>query len=165
LVLIYIIRKIRRKEPILKRSKPREPAHIIALRDLEKLKNEKLWQKEKIKDYYTELTDILRMYLWNRYSIRTMERTSEEILDSLKISDFKDDDAFNTLKEIFYTSDLVKFAKFKPLIDEHEKCLKESFEFVDKTKLIIEEKKEDDLIESSEAETKQEVKELEEQNK
>ncbi len=142
LVLIYIIRKIRRKEPIIKRTKPREPAHIIALRDLEKLKTNKLWQKERIKDYYTELTDILRMYLWNRYAVRTLERTSEEILDSLKVMDFKDDDAFNILKEIFYTADLVKFAKFKPIADEHEKCLKGSFDFVDRTKLIVEENQE-----------------------
>ena len=140
LVLIYIIRKIKRNEPIIKRVKPREPAYIIALRDLNKLKEEKLWQKDRIKKYYTELTDILRVYLWNRYTIRTLERTSEEILESLKISDFKDDEAFNTLKEIFYNADLVKFAKYKPLADEHSKCMNGAYNFVESTKLIIEEK-------------------------
>ena len=140
LVLIYIIRKLKRNEPIIKRIKPREPAHIIALRDLHKLEDNKVWQKDRIKKYYTELTDILRVYLWNRYSIRTMERTSEEILDSLKISDFKDDEAFNTLKEIFYNADLVKFAKFKPLADEHKNCMNGAYDFIEKTKLIIEEK-------------------------
>ena len=140
LVIIYIIRKMRRNEPIIKRFKPREPAHIIALRDLSRLKNDKLWQKDKIKIYYTVLTDILRMYLWNRYAIRTMERTSEEILQSLLNSDFKNEDAFNELKEIFYISDLVKFAKFKPIADEHEKCLNNAYRFVENTKLIVEEK-------------------------
>ncbi|HAN17740.1 MAG: hypothetical protein A2X13_08300 [Bacteroidetes bacterium GWC2_33_15] len=136
-VIIYIIRKIKRKEPIFRRLKPLEPAHIIALRDLEKLKNDKLWQSEKIKDYYTRLTDILRVYLWNRYAIRTLERTSDEILQSLKISDFNDEKSFTLLKDIFKTSDLVKFAKFKPLQDENEKCLNGAYEFVDRTKLII----------------------------
>ncbi len=140
LVIIYIIRKIKRNEPVIKRFKPREPAHIIALRDLSRLKDDKLWQKDKIKSYYTVLSDILRMYLWNRYAIRTMERTSEEILQSLKNSDFKNEDAFNDLKEIFYTSDLVKFAKFKPIADEHEKCINGAYKFVDNTKLIVEEK-------------------------
>ncbi len=142
-ILIYIIRKIRRNEPIIGRIKSREPAHIIALRELARLKDDKLWQHEKVKSYYTVLTDILRLYLWNRYSIRTMERTSEEILDSLKNSDFKNDELFESLKEIFYTSDLVKFAKFKPISDEHEKCFTGVHHFVDKTKLIIVDKEDD----------------------
>ena len=53
LVVIYVIRKIRRNEPVIRRFKPREPAHIIALRDLSRLKDDKLWQKDKIKTYYT----------------------------------------------------------------------------------------------------------------
>jgi hypothetical protein len=158
LVLIYIIRKIRRKEPIIKWNRPKEPAHVIALRDLNKLKSNKLWQKDQVKLYYTELTDILRMYLWNRYSIRTMERTSDEILDSLKNSDFKDVDLFDTLKDILKQSDLVKFAKFKPLADENAHCLDEAYAFVEKTKLILEEKE-------SEEEKKQELTESEEGTK
>lgn len=152
LVIIYIIRKIKRNEPVIRRFKPREPAHIIALRDLSRLKNDKLWQKDKIKTYYTVLSDILRLYLWNRYAIRTMERTSEEILQSLLNSDFKNEDAFNDLKDIFYTSDLVKFAKFKPIADEHEKCIKGAYKFVENTKLIVEEKEDESLNEKSKKE-------------
>lgn len=143
-LLIYIIRKIIRKEPILRKVKPLEPAHVIAYRDLEKLKEQKLWQKEKIKEYYTELTDILRKYLWNRYAIRTLERTSDEILQSLKNSPFYDEQPYLLLKDIFYLSDLVKFAKFKPLPDEHQKCYEDALRFVDKTKLeIIEDEQEE----------------------
>lgn len=144
LVLIYIIHKIKRNEPIIRRFKPVEPAHVIAYRELDKLKDSKLWQKDLIKEYYTALTDILRKYLWNRYAIRTLERTSEEILQSLKISDFNNDDAYLLLKEIFYISDLVKFAKFKPLPDEHKKCYDNAYEFIDQTKLIIEENGDDE---------------------
>ena len=49
LVIIYVIRKIKRNEPVIRRFKPREPAHIIALRDLSRLKDDKLWQKDKTK--------------------------------------------------------------------------------------------------------------------
>ncbi|OFX89182.1 MAG: hypothetical protein A2W99_01695 [Bacteroidetes bacterium GWF2_33_16] len=137
LLIVYIIIKLKRKEPIFKRFKPLEPAHIIAFRDLEKLKNDKLLQNDKIKDYYTRITDILRHYLWNRYAIRSMERTSDEILQSLKESEFSDEKSFAILKDILVTSDLVKFAKFKPQVDEHEKCFNGAFKFVDNTKLII----------------------------
>ena len=139
LIIIYIIRKLKRNEPIIGRLRPPQPAHVIALRELDKLKENKLWQKDKIKDYYTVLTDILRIYLFNRYKIHTLEKTSDEILTSLKMSDFKDDMSYNTLKEIFFTSDLVKFAKFKPLADEHIKCMEGAYDFVNKTKLIEEE--------------------------
>ena len=144
LLIWYVVRKVIRKEPLIRKIKPLEPAHIIALRDLDKLKNQKLWQKDQVKEYYTELSDILRLYLWNRYAIRTLERTSEEILVSLKISGFNDEKAYEALKEIFTTSDLVKFAKFKPLADEHEKCMTGAYSFVDNTKLIIEEKSQED---------------------
>lgn len=143
LVIIYIIRKIKRNEPIIRRFKPIEPAHIIAFRELDKLKDSKLWQKDHVKEYYTGLTDILRKYLWNRYAIRTLERTSDEILQSLKISNFNNDEAYVLLKEIFYISDLVKFAKFKPLPDEHKKCYDNAYAFVDQTKLIIDENVDD----------------------
>ncbi len=164
-ILVYVIRKIKRKEPIIRRFKPREPAHVIAYRDLSKLKDNKLWQHSRIKDYYTDLTDILRLYLWNRYAIRTLERTSEEILDSMKVSNFEDKEAFNILKETFYTADLVKFAKFKPIVDEHEKCMSGAYNFVDRTKLIVEEKPENTekeiLLENNK---KEEVQTLEEKN-
>lgn len=137
ILLIYIIRKIIRKEPILRKVKPLEPAHVIAYRDLNKLKVQKLWQNGRVKEYYTELTDILRKYLWNRYAIRTLERTSDEILQSLKNSPFYDEQPYRLLKDIFYVSDLVKFAKFKPVADEHRKCYDDALRFVDETKLEI----------------------------
>ncbi|MEE4196135.1 MAG: hypothetical protein V2I54_00695 [Bacteroidales bacterium] len=144
LMAIYVLRKILRKEPILRKAKPQEPAHVIAYRDLEKLKGQKLWQKEQVKEYYTQLTDILRKYLWNRYAIRTLERTSDEILQSLKDSPFYDEQLHGLLKDIFNLSDLVKFAKFKPLPDEHQKCYNDAIRYVDETKLeIVEDDQED----------------------
>ncbi|MFW5721628.1 MAG: hypothetical protein ACOCWW_04525, partial [Bacteroidota bacterium] len=72
------------------------------------------------------------------------------ILQSLKNSPFYEEGQFNLLKDIFYISDLVKFAKFKPLADEHKKCYDDAVKFVDETKLVIEEKEngEDDKRES-----------------
>ncbi len=163
LVILYIIRKIRRKEPILGRVKPKEPAHIIAYRDLTKLKDNKLWQKDLIKDYYTDLTDILRVYLWNRFAIKTLERTSEEILESLNESDFNDEESFNELKEIFGIADLVKFAKYKPIVDDHEKCMNYAYNIVDRTKLIVEEKEDNEGENEIEKISAKEEKQIKEQ--
>jgi hypothetical protein len=163
LVILYIIRKIRRKEPILGRVKPKEPAHIIAYRDLTKLKDNKLWQKDLIKDYYTDLTDILRVYLWNRFAIKTLERTSEEILESLNESDFNDEESFNDLKEIFGIADLVKFAKYKPMVDDHEKCMNYAYNIVDRTKLIVEEKEDNERENEIEKTSAKEEKQIKEQ--
>ncbi len=58
-----------------------DPAHVIALRDLERLMSEKLWEKGEIKAYYTRLTEILRQYLENRFSVYSLEMTTDETLD------------------------------------------------------------------------------------
>jgi len=149
LVIIYIVRKIKRKEPILKINKPKEPPYIVAIRELTKLKNQKLWQDGKIKSFHTKLTDIIRTYLFDRYKVHTYERTSAEILQSLKISDFNDDNSLKLLQEMFYISDLVKFAKYLPIASDNEMCFDNAIEFIENTKLVIEEKNEDSLQEKN----------------
>ncbi len=149
LVIIYIVRKIKRKEPILKINKPKEPPYIVAIRELTKLKNQKLWQDGKIKSFHTKLTDIIRTYLFDRYKVRTYERTSTEILQSLKISDFNDDNSLKLLQEMFYISDLVKFAKYLPIASDNEMCFDNAMKFIENTKLVIEEKNEDNLQEKN----------------
>lgn len=109
---IKLIRKMKMKkkgeEPVI----PAEPAHIIAFRELEKLKADQLWQKGELKAYYTVLSEILRQYLENRFGISSLELTTIETLNALTRSGFKDDVSFRKLKAVLTTSDLVKFAKY-----------------------------------------------------
>jgi hypothetical protein len=112
-----------------------DPAHVIAFRDLEKLKNEQLWQKGEVKSYYSRLTEILRQYLENRYSVYSLEMTTSETLDELIKTGFKKDDLYTMLKTILNGSDLVKFAKYKPEPSENESHFENSWAFVDKTKV------------------------------
>jgi hypothetical protein len=132
--LIYSLRRKKRDEPIIRKIRPSEPAHIIALRDLDKLKSEKIWQQDKIKLYYTRLTEILRVYIENRYGILAMEQTSNETLQSLLESGFNDNNLFEKLKEILLLADLAKFAKAKPLASENETAMLSSYIFVNETK-------------------------------
>jgi len=111
-----------------------DPAHIIAFRALEKLRDEKLWQKNEVKLYYTRVTEILRQYLENRFRVSSLELTTSETLDALVKSGFKRDGSFNQLKSILTSADLVKFAKYAPLPEEHESIFSDSWNFVMVTK-------------------------------
>jgi hypothetical protein len=111
-----------------------DPAHVIALRELEKLRDEKLWQCGEIKKYYTRLTEVLRQYLENRYRVYSLELTTSETLDALVKTGFKRDGFYNQLKSILTSADLVKFAKYNPEPSENESAFQESWNFVLATK-------------------------------
>jgi len=111
-----------------------DPAHIIAFRELEKLRDEKLWQNGEIKQYYTRLTEILRQYLENRFRVFSLEMTTSETLESLVKTGFKKDGSYNQLKGILTGSDLVKFAKYTPDPAGNEAIFQESWNFVLATK-------------------------------
>jgi hypothetical protein len=112
-----------------------DPAHIIAFRELERLKEEQLWQKGEIKTYYTRLTEILRQYLENRFKVFSLELTTSETLEALIKSGFKKDASYNLLKSILTGADLVKFAKHIPEPDENESHFQNSWDFVLSTKV------------------------------
>jgi len=143
LVAIYIIRKYRKHEPIVKLpEKPKEPAYIIALRELDNLKNEKLWQNNKIKKYHSDLTEIIRSYIENRFGLMALEQTSYEILYSINNSGLVNNPSFESLKQILSLADMVKFAKAQPLPDENDLSLRNAYLFVNETKDEIEAKPE-----------------------
>ncbi len=116
-----------------------EPAHVIAFRELEKLKNEKLWQSGETKKYYTRLTEILRQYLEDRFRVFSLELTTSETLEALIKTGFKKDESYNRLKSVLNEADLVKFAKYKPEPSENEQSYDYSWDFVDTTKVTAEE--------------------------
>jgi len=130
---IYL-RKKSNKPIILFKPKPELPAHILALEALNHLKDEALWKKGKFKEYYTGLTDILRSYLEKRFGVMAQEMTSDEILEALKNQ--TNDGLMNRLRNLFFTADLVKFAKGIPEPNENEVNLEIAYDFVETTKLI-----------------------------
>jgi len=138
-LIIYAISRRNKKKPLFQRPpKPKVPAHLIALQELDKLKGEELWQHEKVKDYYTRLTDIVRVYIEERFTIAAMEQTSFEILASFKAKESQvDTKSVGELKEILEVADLVKFAKFAPLPDENHKMLSNAYLFVKETTLEV----------------------------
>ncbi len=130
-------RKTNLKEIFIK-PKPILPAHEIALNALEQLRLKRLIENNRIKEYYSEISEILRIYLDDRFSIIAIEMTTQEILSQIRDCEFTNKESFSLLKEVLEYSDLVKFAKYTPTSHLSEKCMQDAIEFVNNTKLIVE---------------------------
>jgi hypothetical protein len=135
-LVLYSIKRKKKNKPIFSfPKKPKEPAHVIALRKLDRIKNEKLWQKGKTKQYYSDLTETLRKYIEDRFDIPAMEQTSNETLAIFtNRHDLLKEKTFENLKQILKLADLVKFAKYKPLPDDDNLALVNAYFFVNETK-------------------------------
>jgi len=132
--IIYVLNKIRKKEPLIKiAEKPKIPPHITALSKLEELEKTKLWQNQKIKKYHIELTNIIREYIEDRFNYPAMEEISSEIIKNCDTNEEISQAARKAIKQILPLSDLVKFAKFEPLPNENDACLKNAYIFVNET--------------------------------
>ncbi len=125
-----------RPEPIVEEIVPEIPYYIITLENLEKLKEEKLWQTGKVKQHHSKISEILREYLEKRYAVKALEHTTDEIMQSLRFLPI-DADLLVKLNQTLVLADMVKFAKEQPLPEENDKCLMNAFDFVNSTKLII----------------------------
>jgi hypothetical protein len=133
LITILIIKYVgKKKQPnIFLQTKPKGKPEEIALKALEDLRMRSLWQNGKVKQYYSELSTIVRVYIEDRYSINAMEMVSDDILQSVSLK--VTTDIFQKLKDLLQVADLVKFAKWSPLPNDHDRCFKESLDFVHAT--------------------------------
>lgn len=116
---------------------PPLPPHVAAIRALEALHNQKLWQNNRHKQYYSGLTDILRTYIAARWGIGAMEMTSDEIIAAMRPVELPDK-ARMDLTAILRDGDLVKFAKATPPAEENEADYLKAYYFVEETKLAEE---------------------------
>ncbi len=132
--VIYFLKRYKTKsKSVPLKYDPTVPPHLEALRRLRELEQQKLWQNGEVKKYYVRLTEILRIYLERRFGIPAMEETSGEILDAMEKSQIEAD-LTGSMRTVFETADLVKFAKHEPLPDVNSKCISYVREFIEKTK-------------------------------
>jgi hypothetical protein len=133
---LLFMKYVRKKPVLLKKEKPKEPAHIIALRNLDMLDTQKLWQKGLIKEYYSQLTEVIRTYVEDRYAIPAMESTTDQIMESFRLSGDLEKEVKNELFDVLVRADFVKFAKATTLANENEQSMRFAYDFVNKTKLV-----------------------------
>ena len=124
-------------DPILLR-----PADEVALEKLDAIKARKIWKDGKVKEYQTELTDVVREYIGRRFDVHSTEKTSDETLREVKpllvngdLSLVNGDGKilYENLRKMLQLADLVKFAKWHTTPDENEQALTTAYEFVKET--------------------------------
>ena len=129
LIVLYIKRK--KKEAML--SKPLLPPYEEAMEELQKLRNQKLWEQGEIKQYYIRLSDVVRRYIERRFGIEAMESTTDEIVKAMRKTD-AEQFARAKLKELLELSDLVKFAKHSTIADDNLNSYMIAFDFIEMTR-------------------------------
>ncbi len=125
-----IMRASKRKQEALK---PKDPAYIVALRELDKYRSDKFWAPEKQKAFYSGITDALKFYIDDRFGVDAPEMTTAELFDALKSDKDISPEMFNSLKELFERADFVKFAKHVVSDEENAKALPLAVSFVTTT--------------------------------
>ena len=121
------------------------PADEVALEKLDEIKAAKIWRDGKVKEYQTELTDVVREYIGRRFDVHSTEKTSDETLRELKPILLKGEglqvtgdgkDLYTKLSKMLQLADLVKFAKWHTTPDENESALSTAYDFVNETKEV-----------------------------
>ena len=142
LYLIYYLQKHRKTQQpvVIEKKKPTIPAIVTARAKLADMKDNELWNSLKVKDYYTDLTDIAREYLEGQFEIDAVEMTTDEIMkevNALNLQEF----VKMKLQDTLITADLVKFAKASPSKDENEQSFKDINLFVEDSYAFFQEEK------------------------
>ena len=111
----WLARRVRQREtdegPVP--EAPTRPAHEVAHQELDWLESSELLRRGRTKEYYIEVSDIIRRYLEARYAVRALEMTSREVLEQLEEA-ASGTDVHGRFASFFEECDLVKFAKHRP---------------------------------------------------
>jgi hypothetical protein len=129
LIYYFVIKEKKPKALVVKTEKVR-PLDVLTIEALENLRSKNLHKTpEQLKAYHTELTDIVRDYIEKRFALNAMEKTTDELLHGLRITDINTTSK-EKLKRVLLLADLVKFAKEKPHAEENENSINYAIEFV-----------------------------------
>lgn len=82
------------------------------------IKNNEEWKKQDLKPFYSSINYLLRKFLEYKFSVKTLEKTSSEIIAQLRHSNINQEDK-NRIIESLNLSDMVKFAKENPTYDDN----------------------------------------------
>ena len=128
---LYGMRNFSKKTIPFISPKPAPKPWDVAISSLQRLKARKLWEQGMEKEYFTDLTDILRVYLNERFGINAMEMTTRQIMDKIYESDLRDKRDY--VKQILNVADFVKFAKVRPLPADSIAAFENAKKFVEET--------------------------------
>ena len=138
-LITYLQSRMGKREEDAVAAEPLRPAEEVALEKLDIIREQKIWQAGQVKEYHTQLTDVVREYIDRRFEVSSAEQTSDETLRAMRplLSDKKD--LYEQLRKMLTLADLVKFAKWTTTPDENEMSLRSAYAFVKETTPVEEE--------------------------
>ena len=143
MILVYLVKRRRRK--LSGEAKPKDPAYIIALRELDKWRGDRFWAPDKQKAFYSGITDALKNYMEDRFGIDAPEMTTAELFAALKQAEDLPEDLREETRAVFECADFVKFAKHVASEEENARALPTAVRFVTSTyQTVLEEEQKGD---------------------
>jgi len=132
--VFYFIRRRKKNKPLFaKKEKPALPPYEEAMLAFEELKRQKLWQQDRLKEYHTRLTDIIRQYIERRFDIPAIEMVTFDIMEELNKTNINKE-VLAKLQASFELADLIKFAKSGATAIENDTSLNNGIDFINETK-------------------------------
>jgi hypothetical protein len=139
LILLYFKFFHGKKKTVKAVELPKEPTippHEQALKRLEEIAENKLWQKGELKRYHSEVTEAVRAYIEQRFEIPALEQTTDELFGHLRYVELTEQNRMQ-LRQLLLLADMVKFAKEQPRPEENERSMQNAVAFVKATQEIL----------------------------
>ena len=137
-LITYLQSRMRKSEEETAAAEPLRPAEEVALEKLDAIREQKIWQTGQVKEYHTQLTDVVREYIDRRFEVSSVEQTSDETLRAMRPLLSSQKELYEQLRKMLTLADLVKFAKWTTTPDENEQSLRSAYAFVKETTLAEE---------------------------
>ena len=132
-LITYMQRRLAKETSDTVPVEPLRPAEEVALEKLDLIREQKIWQSGQVKEYHTQLTDVVREYIARRFEVSSAEQTSDETLRAMRLMLKEQKDLYEHLRKMLTLADLVKFAKWTTTPDENEMSLRSAYAFVKET--------------------------------
>ncbi len=132
-MIAYVQRRKQEEMLDVVKTEPLRPADEVAIEKLDIIREKKIWQQGQLKEYYTQLTDVVREYIDRRFEVSSAEQTSDETLRAMRPLLNERKDLYEDLRKMLTLADLVKFAKWSTTPDENELSLRSAYKLVKET--------------------------------
>ena len=132
-LITYLQSRMRKGEEVMAEPEPLRPAEEVALEKLDAIREQKIWQTGQVKEYHTQLTDVVREYIDRRFEVSSVEQTSDETLRAMRPLLSSQKELYEQLRKMLTLADLVKFAKWTTTPDENEQSLRSAYALVKET--------------------------------